>query len=155
MKPYVLCHMVMSVDGRIWGSRWRPKANVIPNLFERLHDELGGGSWLCGRVTAQEFAKGKGLVYPPTDQKFVRENWFATRDAKAWGVFLDAERGEIGELRRGTAHVKWRIWPGFDPLDGESAPRFSSIYDCTSRSPLPQSIQKRWTESGARRRGRP
>jgi riboflavin biosynthesis pyrimidine reductase len=102
MKPYVLCHMVMSVDGRIWGSRWRPKANVIPNLFERLHDELGGGSWLCGRVTAQEFAKGKGLVYPPTDQKFVRENWFATRDAKAWGVFLDAhgkavwQRSDIG-----------------------------------------------------------
>ncbi|TMJ25982.1 MAG: 2-hydroxy-3-oxopropionate reductase [Alphaproteobacteria bacterium] len=102
MKPYVLCHMVMSVDGRIWGSRWRPKANVIPNLFERLHDEMGGGSWLCGRVTAQEFAKGKGLVYPPTDQKFARENWFATRDAKAWGVFLDAhgkavwQRSDIG-----------------------------------------------------------
>src|SRR5262249_45377520 len=51
---------------------------------------LGGGSWLCGRVTAQEFAKGKGLVYPPTDQKFPRQNWFAQRQAKAWGVFLDA-----------------------------------------------------------------
>ena len=73
MKPYVLCHMVMSVDGRIWGSRWRPKANVIPNLFEKLHDQLvaqhGGGSWLCGRVTAQEFARGKDKKeYPPSDQ---------------------------------------------------------------------------------------
>ena len=29
MKPYVICHMVTSVDGRIWGSRWRPKANVV------------------------------------------------------------------------------------------------------------------------------
>ena len=88
MKPYVLCHMVTSIDGRIWGSRWRPKANVIPNLFEKLHDQLGGGSWLCGRVTAQEFAKG--TAYPPSDKVFARENWFAQREAKAWGIFLDA-----------------------------------------------------------------
>jgi riboflavin biosynthesis pyrimidine reductase len=84
--------MLMSVDGRIWGSRWRPKSNVIPGLFEKLHDQLvaqhGGGSWLCGRATAQEFAKG--TEYPPSDQKFPRENWFARREAKAWGIFLDA-----------------------------------------------------------------
>ena len=91
MKPYVLCHMVSSVDGRIWGSRWRPKVNIVPNLFERLHDQMGGGSWLCGRVTAQEFAKGKDPHYPPTDQVFPRENWFAQREAKAWGIFLDAK----------------------------------------------------------------
>jgi riboflavin biosynthesis pyrimidine reductase len=94
-KPYVLCHMVCSVDGRIWGSRWRPKANVVPNLFERLHDQMGGGSWLCGRVTAQEFAKGTAPHYPPTDQVFPRENWFAQREAKgdvkAWGIFLDGK----------------------------------------------------------------
>ena len=107
MKPFVICHMVMSVDGRIWGSRWRPRANVVPNLFEKLHDQMGGGSWLCGRVTAQEFAKGKGLVYPPTDQKLPRENWYAPSnakrgDAKAWGIFLDAHgkavwhRSDIG-----------------------------------------------------------
>ncbi len=107
MKPYLICHMVQSVDGRIWGSRWRPKQNVVPNLFEKLHDELGGGSWLCGRVTAQEFARGKGKTYPPTSEKVPRQNWFAKGEAerrkvKAWGIFLDAhgkacwERSDIG-----------------------------------------------------------
>lgn len=102
MKPYVLCHMVCSVDGRIWGSRWRPKTNIVPNLFERLHDQMGGGSWLCGRVTAQEFAKGKDAHYPPTDHVLLRENWFAQREANAWGIFLDGKgkavwaRGDIG-----------------------------------------------------------
>ena len=71
MKPYVLCHMVTSIDGRIWGSRQRPKANLVPNLFETLHDRLveeakgqpgAGGSWLCGRVTAQEFEIGRAHV---------------------------------------------------------------------------------------------
>ena len=116
MKPYVLCHMVTSIDGRIWGSRQRPKANLVPNLFETLHDRLveeakgqpgAGGSWLCGRVTAQEFARGKGKVYPPTAEKLPRENWYAKPEAerrgvKAWGIFLDAhgkacwERSDIG-----------------------------------------------------------
>ena len=27
MKPYVICHMNSSVDGRILGSRWRPNEN--------------------------------------------------------------------------------------------------------------------------------
>jgi riboflavin biosynthesis pyrimidine reductase len=96
MKPYVLCHMVSSIDGRILASRQRPKANVTPGLFETLHDQLvaeppGGGSWLCGRVTAQEFARGKTEPsYPPSDQKFPRTPWFASRDVKNWGIFLDA-----------------------------------------------------------------
>ena len=97
MKPYVLCHMLCSVDGRILGSRWRPKGNVAAGLFERLHDQLGGGSWLCGRVTAQEFAKG--TTYLPSEQVFPRESWFARRDAKAWGIFLDA-RGKAVWARK-------------------------------------------------------
>jgi riboflavin biosynthesis pyrimidine reductase len=85
MKPYVLCHMVSSIDGRILASRQRPKGNLTPGLFETLHDQLvteppGGGSWLCGRVTAQEFARGKTEpAYPPSD-----------RDVENWGIFLDA-----------------------------------------------------------------
>ena len=51
MKPYVICHMNASVAGRILGSRWRPTENGMPGLFDRLHEQLGGGSWLIGRVT--------------------------------------------------------------------------------------------------------
>jgi hypothetical protein len=37
MKPYVICHMSSSVDGRILGSRWRPSENRMAGLFERIH----------------------------------------------------------------------------------------------------------------------
>ena len=91
MKPYVICLMASSVDGRMLPSRWRPKGAA---LFERVHDELAGDAWLVGRVTGQEFAKGK--PYPPsTKETFPREPWFARRDAKAYGVVLDAH-GKIG-----------------------------------------------------------
>src|SRR5437764_1677795 len=93
MKPYVICHMNASVDGRILGSRWRPAENRMVGLFERLHEELGGGSWLIGRVTGSEYAKAE--AYPAdTDRNYPREPWFARRDAAAYGIALDA-RGKI------------------------------------------------------------
>ena len=93
MKPYVICHMVTSIDGRVWASRWRPAGNREAGLFERLHDRLGGGSWLIGRVTGSEYAKG--TAYPDhADQTYPREPWFARRDAAAYGIVLDA-RGKI------------------------------------------------------------
>src|ERR1700722_6532946 len=93
MKPYVICHMNSSVAGRIRGSRWRPAENRMAGLFERLHDELGGGSWLIGRVTGSEYAKAAS--YPDrTGQTYPRQPWFVRRDAAAYGIALDA-RGKI------------------------------------------------------------
>ena len=93
MKPHVICLMASSVDGRTLPSRWRPKGGPA-NVFERVHDELAGDAWLVGRVTGQEFAKGK--PYPAsTTETFPRESWFMRRDAKAYGVVLDPH-GKIG-----------------------------------------------------------
>jgi riboflavin biosynthesis pyrimidine reductase len=105
MKPHVICHMTSSVDGRTLNSRWRPDGKLASGLFERMHDELDGDAWLVGRVTGQEFAKGK--LYPTvTDQAFSREAWFATRDAKAYGIVLDA----TGKIAWGRSDI------GGDPI---------------------------------------
>lgn len=93
MKPYVICLMHASLDGRTHPSRWRPKG-AGADWFEKIHDELGGDAWIIGRVTGSEFARGK--PYPETPgERFPRENWFARRDAKTYGVVLDAQ-GKIG-----------------------------------------------------------
>ena len=93
MKPHVICLMASSVDGRTLPSRWRPKGTV-GKLFERAHDELAGGAWLVGRVTGQEFAKGKPYA-ASSRESFPRQPWFSRNDAKAYGVVLDAH-GKIG-----------------------------------------------------------
>jgi riboflavin biosynthesis pyrimidine reductase len=105
MKPHVICHMSSSLDGRTRLSRWRPKGTASGAVFEKLHDELGGDAWLIGRVTGQEFAKGS--AYPATtDAVFPRESWFVRRDAKAYGVVLDAD----GKIAWGRADI------GGDPI---------------------------------------
>ena len=101
MKPYTVCHMVASVDGRILHSRWRPRTREGGDLFERLHARLGGDAWLVGRVTGQEFAKAKAYDVR-ADRTYGREPWLARRDAQTYGVVLDAHgriawgRSDIG-----------------------------------------------------------
>lgn len=101
MKPYVVCHMVASVDGRILHSRWRPPTRDGGDLFERLHGKLGGDAWLVGRVTGQEFAKAHAYE-ARANEAYPREAWLARRHAGAHGVVLDAHgriawgRSDIG-----------------------------------------------------------
>jgi riboflavin biosynthesis pyrimidine reductase len=105
MKPHVICLMAASVDGRTQSSRWLPGRAAIRDVFERVHDELAGDAWLVGRVTGQEFAKGK--PYPvSTKETFPREAWFARRDAKTYGVVLDAH----GKIAWGRSDI------GGDPI---------------------------------------
>ena len=105
MKPYVICHMVASVDGRILHSRWRPETRDGGTLFERLHERLGGDAWLIGRVTGQEFAKAE--TYPPqAEQAYPREPWLARRGAPAYGIVLDLH----GKIAWGRADI------GGDPI---------------------------------------
>jgi riboflavin biosynthesis pyrimidine reductase len=105
MKPYVICHMVASVDGRILHSRWRPQTREGGDLFERLHDTLGGEAWLVGRVTGQEFARGQAYE-ARADRTYPREPWLPRRDAQAYAVVLDAQ----GKIAWGRADI------GGDPI---------------------------------------
>jgi len=104
MKPYVICLMACSVDGRTLPSRWRPKG-AAANHFEQVHEQIAGDAWLIGRVTGQEFAKGK--PYPTsTPETFPRQPWIARRDASAYGVVLDAH----GKIAWGRSDI------GGDPI---------------------------------------
>lgn len=101
MKPYVICHMASSIDGRIVTPRWRPEGHDPNAPYECLHTGFDADAWLIGRVTGQHFARADR--YPiVTNQTFPRVAWFATRDAAAFAIVLDKDgriawgRSEIG-----------------------------------------------------------
>ena len=101
MKPHVACIVSASIDGRVWMSRYRPDPAPVRGLFERVHDEIGCDAWVIGRGTGQEYSKRES--YPAqTSETFPRENWFARKDVKTWGVVLDGSgkvafgRSDIG-----------------------------------------------------------
>ena len=93
MKLHIICHMASSIDGRILPERWTPSGAHSHEMYEVLHGRLGGGSWLVGRVTGQEFAKREAYPDRP-EASFPRTAWLPKTDAVAYGVVLDA-RGKI------------------------------------------------------------
>ena len=50
MKPYVICHMCTTIDGRILGERWKdlPARISSGKLFETTAASFGIGAWLDG-----------------------------------------------------------------------------------------------------------
>lgn len=93
LRPYIVCHMVASIDGRILHSRWRPPTRDGGDLFERLHDKLGCDAWIVGRVTGQEFAKGQPYG-SHAEQTYPKEAFLVHHGSGAHAVVLDA-RGKI------------------------------------------------------------
>ena len=93
-RPYTVCHMTTSVDGRIKVRRWGVDADAH---YERVHGALEGDAWMCGRVTMQGYADSADpLPAAPADDgaPVPREDHVATRDAGGYAVALDA-RGKL------------------------------------------------------------
>ncbi|MDP4004713.1 RibD family protein [Methylobacterium sp. NEAU K] len=90
-RPYVICHMTSSVDGRIMVRRW--KTLDADGHYERVHAELKGDAWMCGRVTMQGYADSADPLPDPVpdDASAVsREDHLARRGASGYAVALDA-----------------------------------------------------------------
>lgn len=51
-KPYIICHMASSIDGKIDGAALRDV--MREGEYETLHSQLGGEAWICGRTTMQQ-----------------------------------------------------------------------------------------------------
>jgi|GEM_PF-1949526 len=66
MRPYVICHMTASLDGRTLQSRWIPKTCNAGDVYERIHEKLDGDAWLVGRVTGADFSKRGAYDAPAT-----------------------------------------------------------------------------------------
>lgn len=52
MRPYVICHMMSTIDGRIDGEALRSLRDL--NDYEVTGQQLAGDAWICGRTTMQQ-----------------------------------------------------------------------------------------------------
>lgn len=61
MRPYIICHMLSSVDGKIDGAALRNVSGK--SEYEETGATLKGDAWICGRVTMQQhFATNEPFV---------------------------------------------------------------------------------------------
>jgi riboflavin biosynthesis pyrimidine reductase len=92
MKPYVICHMMSSLDGRLHPSRWTESRDgnraQWSRVYETLHKALEGDAWIVGRVTMAEMTKASPHAVPGPIE-VGRPHHFAMRDAANYAIALD------------------------------------------------------------------
>jgi riboflavin biosynthesis pyrimidine reductase len=92
-RPYIICHMASSIDGKIDGSALR---NVLPaGEYETLHSSFGGNAWICGRTTMQQhFAEAEAFA-SKTNKPAGPQPVHVARRADSYAIVVDT----IGKLR--------------------------------------------------------
>ncbi|HEY2804379.1 MAG TPA: RibD family protein [Gemmatimonadales bacterium] len=106
MKPYVICHMMPSVDGRLRTDRWDIPASAMDE-YDRTAETFRCDAWLAGRKSMESLAKGSFRHRARAGKRIPREDFVVPREkGQQVGVALDA-RGKLA-WKRNTA--------GGDPL---------------------------------------
>lgn len=102
MKPFVICHMCTTIDGKILSNRWDKLTGGqgAGGLFETTAAQFGVGAWLVGTTTMKEFS-GRGVRLPTRSPRIGKEDHVADRTARSFAIGVDPK----GILRFGKGEV--------------------------------------------------
>ncbi|MBC3952558.1 MULTISPECIES: dihydrofolate reductase family protein [Pseudomonas] len=90
MKPYIICHMMSSLDGHALTDGWeRPFKNAAGDLYEELAKTFNFDAWICGRVTMQEISHGDDYPRGLAKSSVPRTHHFADRNAETYAISID------------------------------------------------------------------
>jgi len=87
MRPYVICHMLPSVDGRIVLRDWK-----VPNAtreYERTAATFDADAWIIGRISMEPYAGNARVPARKTRQRIAREDFVAEHDASSYAIAID------------------------------------------------------------------
>jgi 2,5-diamino-6-(ribosylamino)-4(3H)-pyrimidinone 5'-phosphate reductase len=92
VKPYVICHMCTTIDGRILGERWGRLRGVKDGgeLFETTAASFNIGAWLVGTTTMKEFAD-RNVPLKKAAQPIERTDYIADPKAKRFAIGADGK----------------------------------------------------------------
>ena len=101
-RPYVICHMLPSIDGRIVIGDW--KLDNATREYERTAATLQGDAWIIGRISMEPYAGKARLPARKSREPIPREDFIAAHEASSYAIAIDPS----GKLR----------WKASD-IDGE------------------------------------
>jgi 2,5-diamino-6-(ribosylamino)-4(3H)-pyrimidinone 5'-phosphate reductase len=101
-RPYVICHMLPSIDGRIVIRDWKV-ANATRE-YERTAATFDADAWIIGRVSMEPYAGKARVPKRRSREPIAREDFIAPHDATSYAIAIDP----TGKLR----------WTSSD-IDGE------------------------------------
>jgi riboflavin biosynthesis pyrimidine reductase len=93
MKPYIVAHMMSSLDGRSLTDGWNLK--FASDLYETTAATFNADGWICGRVTMQEIAHSSDFPKGRAQTAIARTDRIVKRDADQYAISIDSQ-GRVG-----------------------------------------------------------
>ena len=101
-RPYVICHMLPSIDGRIVTRGWN--VQNVSREYERTAAMFDADAWIIGRISMEPYAGKARVPARKTRERIARRDFVAEHDATSYAIAIDPS----GKLR-------WRE----NDIDGE------------------------------------
>jgi len=99
VKPYIICHMLSSIDGRIDGASL--KGLTPAGEYEATGAQLNGDAWICGRTTMQQHFAEPQPFRAASDIPAGPQPVHVAHRAKSYAVAVDT----VGKLRWSSADI--------------------------------------------------
>lgn len=87
-RPYVICHMVPSVDGRIVTTNWKLPDRLYSE-YERTAATFEADGWIIGRISMAPYAGKSRVPVRQRPRRIARKDFIARRDAQSHAIVLD------------------------------------------------------------------
>ena len=110
MRPFIICHMGTSIDGRLHPSRFTSAAAgvssaVLRGHYEKLHESFEADGWIVGRKTMSEMAKGSERAIADAP-RVAREAHLGNREGRKLAIGIDPSgRVHYGKDNVGGDHA--------------------------------------------------
>lgn len=87
-RPYVICHMLPSIDGRIVVDDW-PNPKALSKAYESTAETLNGDAWIIGRISMEPYAGKARVPKRKSTARIPRTDFIAKRDAESYAIAID------------------------------------------------------------------
>ena len=87
-RPYVICHMGPSIDGRIVTKGW-PGMKTLSTEYERTARTFGADAWMIGRISMQPIAGKARVPRLKVKRRIPRVDFVADSKAKSYAIAID------------------------------------------------------------------
>src|SRR5258708_4019105 len=86
-RPYVICHMGPSIDGRIVTAKWSSTGTLFAE-YERIGESFKADAWMIGRISMAPYAGKERVPRRPVRSRIPRTDFIAARTG-SYAIAID------------------------------------------------------------------